>query len=358
MRPTLGAPEIAFDVTQVGFVTYNNSQNFTISGLTSEIRTDALVGSITLEELRIFGDSTAESFPTAWDKYLRPIFLNSYGVTLEKVTNYAVAGETLSQQYSKMQTVGLGGAYHVAVCAGTNDIQGLETLANFKTTVTNILNYITSNGRKPVIIIPYMWYTRTQSGGIGQNSTNYEKGAKYRIALERLAIQYGSIVVKTTDDLPSPRLSYLLNNNEVKYLRDNIHQDNIGYKLYAQAIAKSILDDLIGIPNACETALIADCFKNGTTSSELKVVEDKGGFITINGTLFITGVTNHTIILSLPRYARPKRNFNVPVHCLISGGSSMNGIAYLLFETNGNVKLELIPAGTGIILLSTSYASR
>jgi len=343
------------DIMQVGFVCLNTAA-FAVSGLTVDRRTDALIGAQYLKELRIYGDSTAEKFPGSWGEMLPAVLENSYGLKVGSVTNYAVAGQTLDQQYTSMQANGFGDAYYVAVCAGTNNAQGLQAMATWKTLVTNVINYILAANRKPLIILPWMWYTQTQSGGNGQASSNYDKGAPYRMAMERIAYDLGAVVVKTPEELPNPDPAYLSSSDPL--LRDNIHQDALANQLYATAIAQALVDDYISLPGSVEQALTADRFLNSAADSDIRIVIEKNGMVSVSGTMSVATITNGTAQIELPRYARPARNTNFQVTALSSGGAAILGSAYLAFTTsNGYLSIQLAPATTAVLIVNFSFKS-
>lgn len=339
-------------VQEVGFVCFG-SNAFSVSGFTVERRTDAVMGMPSLTELRIFGDSTAEKFPTYWGEYLPQILDDLYGLEVSQITNYAVNGETLDQQYVRMQTQGFGNAYYVFVCAGTNNIQMLQSLAGWTNTVTNVLNYIIAAGRKPIFISPWLWYTQAQSGGTGQPSVNYDKGAPYRMILERLCAQLGVLLVKTTDDLPNPSPALLTSSPQAPLLRDNIHQDQLAFQLYAMAISKVLAEDYLGCIDGVEDFLSASMMLNGATAQpDLRFAYDKLGNCSIAGTLGVVTIADGTQVFKVPRHVIPSVQLNV----LAAGFSSSLvplGTCWLSIDpATGAASLSKVPATTTTIILS------
>lgn len=345
------APQVG-DVCEVGFVTYASSA-FTVSGLTIERRTDAVIGAQMMDEIRVFGDSTAERFPGSWDQWIKPMLDGRYGIKIGAVTNYGVAGQTIEQQYAAMQTSGFGNAYYVVFCAGTNNAQGLQPIANYKAAVSQALGYIIGQGRRPLVVIPWMWYTRTQSvGGAGQMSSNYDKAAPYRMWLERIAFELGCVVVKTPEELPNPSPALMTSEPTAALLRDNIHQDALAHQLYAEVVVQALVDDYLGMPDAVEETPAAYLMMNGASAaSDLRIAYGKDGFASIAGTIAVTTITNGTSLMRIPRYAMPIRLVNIPAMSVTSGGAL--GSCYVYADTaTGTLRLQGAPAGTTSVILS------
>lgn len=350
---TLPYAPVVGDIFEVGFVCYTSSA-FSISGLTIERRTDAVIGGQYLDELMIYGDSTAERFPGSWDQSMRQLLDGRYGIRLNTVINYAVAGESLDQQYTRMQANGYGNSYYVVVCAGTNNIQGLQSIASFKTTLTNVLNHISAAGRRAIVVAPWMWYTTTESGGTGQGSTNYAAGAPYRMWMERLAYEFGVPLVKLCDELPNPDPGYLSTQPLTALLRDNIHQDALAHQLYAEAIAQAIADDYLSLPDAVEELPAAALMLSGASAStDLRMVYDKTGQVSLVGTLSVSTVTAGTSVLTIPRYLMPAQTTNMTALAYGAGGALSPCYVYLDTST-GTLRLAGVSAGTTAIIFSGS----
>lgn len=342
------------DILEVGFVCFGTAA-FSVSALTVERRTDAVLSMPPLSEIRIYGDSTAESLPTSWDQYLRPLLDTYYGVPVAAVTNFAISGQTLAQQYASMQTNGFGNAYYVLVCAGTNDIQGSSSIASFKTLVTNVINLIAGAGRKPVLVIPWMWYARSLNpdGAIGQNTTGYDAGAPYRMWMERIGFALSAIVVKLTDELPNPAPSLVTSQPLNPLVRDNIHPDQMAYQLYAMAACKAIVDDYLSMPDSIEESLTSTLLLNGATAgSDLRLCYDKTGRASIAGTLNVTTITDGTAVIRIPRHIAPTHGLNVTVTA-ISAANAVLGTCWLNIDpTSGTAKLSKVPATSTQLIFS------
>lgn len=340
------------DVTEVGFCTYGQGA-FTVSGLTVERRTDAVIGAQRLQEIRIFGDSTAENYPGSWDQYLHQLIDGVAGVRLIAVNNFAQAGTTLDQAYAEMQTRGLGNAYHVVVCAGTNNVQTMSDLAAFKALVANVCDFIIGQGRRPVLVIPGMWYTRNQAAGAGQDASNYDQGAPYRMAMERIGYAKKCIVVKTSEELPNPDPGYLASNPQAAILRDNIHQDALGYQLYARAIAQAIINDYCSTPGSVVVSASAQQLLNGTAPvTALTCAVEKSGLGVVAGTVSVSSAVSGTEIIQLPRWCRPVNEMNFQALAMAAEASSVLGPCYLNYSpATGRISIQLAPAGTAILVV-------
>lgn len=342
-------------LVEVGFVTYG-MQAFSVSGLTLERRTDAVIGAQLLQEVRIFGDSMAERYPGSWDQYLIPMIDGVAGLRLRSVTNFAVAGTTLDQAYAAMQANGLGNALHVVVCAGTNNIQGQLGVAAFKTVVANVIDYIQGQGRRPVIVIPGMWYTKAQSGGTGQDSANYERGAPYRMAMERIAVDKKCIVVKLTDELPNPDPAYLTNSPDSVLVRDNIHHDVVGSQMDARAIAQAIVNEYLSVPGCVASLAGPGSFLNGVTgSTDFRFNVDKGGEAGIGGTIRLAAPGNNIEVMQLPRWCSPQHDMPFMALAYSADGNTNLGACYLAYSS-GTRRLTLrgAPAGTVVLVIQTA----
>ncbi len=329
------------DLVEVGYVCYTTTNSFTLSGFTLNKNFNAKVSRQVIQELRFFGDSTADTFPSDWVSRIKPTLYGKYGLDIRNITNYAIAGQNAEEQYALMQTVGLGDAQYITFCIGTNNVQGNQSLTSFKNTITNIINFVTSNGRKLIFIIPYMWYTKSQSGGIGQESSNYDIGAKYRMALERLALKNNCIIVDINKKLPQPDPRLLSLTNVDPLLRDNIHQTALGYKLYASAFCDAFVNDHNCYSDSFKDNSISKTLVSGTVtnSDDLVINVNKNGIVNINGIITLTTPTANGITLfKLPRWARPTKGLNFLVMGSVSGNTPT--VPYVTVYTDGDVIVQ------------------
>lgn len=343
------------DILEVGFVCFTGSA-FTVSGFTVERRTDAIIGGQELSEIRIFGDSTAEDFPGSFSTLLKPMLDATFGVKVRAVKNFAVSGTDISYACNSMKQNGFGNAYHVLIVAGTNNVQGSTPLDQFKAIANEMFDLVNAEGRRAIVVLPWLWYTREQTGGVGQASGNYERGAPYRMALERIAYAKGAVVIRTAEELPNPDPKYLLSATDAALLRDNIHQDDFAHELYAKAISQGMIDDYFSLPGAVETSLPLEVFKNGATpANDFLFSIDKQGLASFSGTIATPVVENQTVVCKLPRWLRPSRSVNFPAQALAAGGGQMLGNCYLVYDApSGELRLILAPANTGVVIINAA----
>ncbi len=333
------------DIYEVGFVYYTGSAA-TVSALTLDRRTDAIVGMPELSGFTIYGDSTAETFPGSWDKYLAPILRGHYGLNVGSVVNMAVAGQDLGQQYTSMQANGFGNAYHVIVCCGTNNVQALQDINAYKTLVGQVLDFIIAAGRKPVIVSPWFWYGKAQApDGNGQAAVNYDKAAPYRQWMERIAMEKGAIVVRTTEELPMPAPGYVTSRPLAPLLRDNIHPDQLAHQLYAQAICKAIVDDYLALPDSVEEITAPKANKGtASVSADTRYNYGKGGIVTFNATFNIsTPIANNAAIHRLPRHMLPLSPVTAMALAIDANGL-VAGPCWVGIQLNGDIIVENVPS--------------
>jgi lysophospholipase L1-like esterase len=336
------------DIYEVGFVCYpSGAASFSITGFTIE-KNDELNGLPRLEEIRIFGDSTAERFPGSWDKLLKPILDGSFGIKVNTITNYAVSGQTLEEQYTVMQANGFGYAYYVVVCVGTNNIQGLESLSTFKTNLATMIDYIIAQGRIPIMVMPWMWYTQSQSGGVGQASSNYDKGAPYRMIIERMCTEKGARLVNTIKELPNPAPSYLTTETD-PLLRDNIHQSVMGYQLYALAISKTIASDYTYTPITTENILPSGFLGSGI-SGTFGYIVGSDNHVQLTGLLTATAPADGATVFTLPRFLSPSSTRYFPIMCT-TGGSTPLGMGFITIDANGVAKIYKFVTGSNNFMI-------
>ena len=340
------------DIQDVGFVCFGSAA-FAVEDMSVERRIDAVYSNQMLSEIRIFGDSTAADLPGSFAEYLPGLIDGKFGISLKSVSNYAVVGHSSAQQLAVMNEQGFGAAFYVILCVGTNDIQGQTPIDVFRATYTSLLQNITGAGRVPVVVVPWMFYTRAQTGGIGQQSSNYEKGYRYRGVIEVLAAKFGAIVVNTPEQLPNPDPRLVTELSDFAMLRDNIHQGARGHQLYAAAISQAILDHYCAQPEAVSTSAVE--LGAGVTSSDFNITIEKSGKVNLSGTLlFSAAPSNSVVAMQLPRWARPRRSFNTVLTALTD--STMNS-CYAFIQSDGAVSIPLVPAGATVFVLTASFHS-
>ena len=339
------------EIDSVGFVVYGVSA-FSISDMTIQKSVEAVYSKTILPEIRVFGDSTAADFPGAFGRYLKGLLDGQYGVAVKDVTNFAVVGHSTSQQIAVMDSSGFGQAHYVVLCLGTNDVQGQTDLSSFRTIYTSAIQKVVGAGRRPVIVVPWMWYTRAQSGGVGQASSGYDKGAPYRGVIEALARKYDAVLVNTPEILPNPDPRMVTQSSDYSLLRDNIHQGARGYQLYASAIAQAILDDYCSTERSVLARRVT--FGANVSSTDFQMSVGADGVVSFGGTLqFSATPASGVVAFTLPRWCRPLISFSTPISASITGSSPSSSYAYV--QTSGAVTIPVVPAGTTTFILSGSF---
>lgn len=332
------------DVFEIGFVCFG--VQFMVSGLTLERRTDAVMGMPPLGPLSIWGDSTAESLPSSWDTYMKDMLDGLYGVKVGRIKNNAVSGQNLGQQLALMNSIGFGDAYYVILCIGTNDIQGDTGVIALIANLNSAIDLIHVGGRRAVIVTPWMWYTRAQSGGFGQASINYDIGAKYRMAMERVAFERGAVLINTNAELPNPDPSLLDDEPGAALLRDNIHQDVLGNQLYGTAIGKGMMDDYLSMPCVVEEAPAAALMLDGATAgASLRITYSKDGLCSINGEIVLNGIEGGDNLMRVPRYISPTHDV-ILMAIATSETADLGMVRVFVRPGLGAMQIANIPAGT------------
>lgn len=333
-QPTAGGASAAFTDTMV------------------ERNTDPL-GRSELPEIRIFGDSTSEYLTGMWQDDFKDMLDHTFGMKLGAISNLAVSGTNSFDVYQSITTNGLGGAYYVVVGIGTNDIQSGASLTTFANNITGILTSIQAAGRVPVMVMPYMWYGRSQIGSStkGQPSTNYDAGAPYRARLARLCSDAGAILVDPTRELPEPKPSYITTDtSQDPLVRDNIHQSYLGYKLYAWAIARAIASHAAQRADFKDyrVAVPTDWMRNSyTAGTNLKVQITDNGLVTLQGNMSVASGANNVVTMNLPRWARPEVDQVFPVVT----NASPNALGQLTVAADGNLRIDGVGSSFTVIHL-------
>lgn len=183
------------DIEYVGFATYPVSVNGNVWVHYPTKTTRALPAATRGLRVLIIGDSNTDgNFYPGWPEHFRRILQDSLGVQIEFVNNIGVAGHTAEQQLAILQGMSISGYNMALVMVGTNNGQGQTSYATFENTITNILDRLAGSAggafMETVIASPAQFYTRDLAalhGGVGQNSSNYEKVAMYRQIVENVA---------------------------------------------------------------------------------------------------------------------------------------------------------------------------
>ncbi|MCQ4453434.1 MULTISPECIES: SGNH/GDSL hydrolase family protein [Enterobacter] len=298
------------DVYEVGFValTASSSGAARVTGLCSYISNNGVHGKPPLNIL-IHGDSTAENFISSFSSYIPQLMDGANGHRSWNIVNKAVAGQTMRQQLDLLKAQGPGNAYIVIMVAGTNEGQANQSGDYMAALVDEFVLYCTGIGRVPVWVEPWMWYSQSFIGGAGQPSANYDGVAELREAGKRKMMKYGAnvICVSTTHQLPAPLPEYFGTQYD-PLLRDDIHQSQLGYRLYAEIICSAIIDWWSRVDYTPRAVVQWWAGANVTVQTPSSVSKNS-----LNVKLSATSFANGNTVLTLPRWCRPQVTKNVPV---------------------------------------------
>lgn len=324
------------DVYEVGFVANSSAPNtiVRVTGVTSYTSDNGVHGKPPLNIL-IHGDSTAEDFISAFSSYIPQLMDGANGHRSYSIVNKAVAGQTMRQQLDLLKAQGPGDAYIVIMVAGTNEGQANQNGDYMASLIDEFVLYCNGLGRIPVWVEPWMWYSQSFIGGAGQPSANYDGVAELREAGKRQMMKYGNnvICVTTTHQLPAPYPEYF-NTQYDPLLRDDIHQSQLGYRLYAEIICSAIIDWWSRVDYTPRAAVQWWAGTNVTVQAPSSLTANS-----INIKLAATSFANGNTVLTLPRWCRPKVTKNVPVPFTADGVSFGVAMATINAST-GQISIE------------------
>lgn len=324
------------DVYEVGFValTPASGGSARVTGLCSYTSDNGVHGKPPLNIL-IHGDSTAEDFISAFSSYIPQLMDGANGHRSYSLVNKAVAGQTMRQQLDLLKAQGPGDAYIVIMVAGTNEGQANQNGDYMAALIDEFVLYCNGLGRIPVWVEPWMWYSQSFIGGAGQPSSNYDGVAELREAGKRQMMKYGNnvICVTTTHQLPAPYPEYF-NTQYDPLLRDDIHQSQLGYRLYAEIICSAIIDWWSRVDYTPRAAVQWWAGTNVTVQAPSSLTANS-----INIKLAATSFANGNTVLTLPRWCRPKVTKNVPVPFTADGVSFGMAMATINAST-GQISIE------------------
>lgn len=206
--------------------------------------------------------------------------------------------------------------------------------------VDEFVLYCTGIGRVPVWVEPYMWYSQSFIGGAGQPTANYDGVAEVREAGKRQMMKYGNnaICVSTTHQLPAPLPEYFGSQYD-PLLRDDIHQSQLGYRLYAEIICSAIIDWWSRIDYTPRAVVQWWAGTNVTVQTPSSVSRNS-----LNVKIAATSFANGNAVLTLPRWCRPPVTKNVPVPFTADG-------------TTFGMAMATINASTGVITIVGSTST-
>ena len=296
------------DIYEVGFICDGGSSGAIsrVTGLCSYKTKDRKAHGAAPINLAIYGDSTAEKWLSTFDMYLPQVMDGEASCRSLTIQNFAVAGETFAQQFARLQANGPGQASIICMVAGTNEGQAGTSADTFAVQVQQFIDYCNTNSRTPMLVEPWMWYSNTFIGGSGQASANYDGASELREAGKRVAVAAGAIYVSTTHELPAP-LPVYFNSGIDPLLRDDIHQSELGYRLYAELIGSHIIEYISRVDTSARN--VPDYWKNSSVvvsiGADSTVSKDR-----INVSLSVNEFTNGSAVLRLPRGCRPDRTMS------------------------------------------------
>lgn len=323
------------DVYEVGFVALTTASGGSAraTGLCSYTSDNGVHGKPPLNIL-IHGDSTAEDFISAFSSYIPQLMDGANGHRSHSIVNKAVAGQTMRQQLDLLKAQGPGDAYIVIMVAGTNEGQANQNGDYMASLIDEFVLYCNGLGRIPVWVEPWMWYSQSFIGGAGQPSSNYDGVAELREAGKRQMMKYGNnvICVTTTHQLPAPYPEYF-NTQYDPLLRDDIHQSQLGYRLYAEIICSAIIDWWSRVDYTPREAVQWWAGTNVTVHPPSSLTANS-----INIKLAATSFANGNTVLTLPRWCRPKVTKNVPV--LFTADELVYGTALATIYPDGRIRIN------------------
>jgi hypothetical protein len=339
----------AGDIYEVGFFADGASSGATarVTGLCSYKTADNKAHGAAPVHLAIYGDSTAEKWLSTFDMYLPQVIDGEMSCRSLSIQNFAVAGETFAQQFARLQANGPGEASIICMVAGTNEGQGGTSADAFAGQVQQFIDYCYANSRTPMLVEPWMWYLNTFIGGAGQACGNYDGASELREAGKRVAAG-SAIYVSTTHELPAPLPEYF-NSGLDPLLRDDIHQSELGYRLYAELIGSHIVEFVSRVDKAGRNVPLYWANPAVVTS----IGADSR--ITPNGisvALSVNAFVNPSVVISLPRWGRPDRPMVFTgVFTDGSGGYRACKVSY----ANGQLTVDGLTQPTATIYIDANW---
>lgn len=338
------------DIYEVGFICDGASAGAVsrVTGLCSYKTDDNKAHGAAPINIAIYGDSTAEKWLSTFDMYLPQVMDGEISCRSLSINNFAVAGETFAQQFTRLQANGPGNASIICMVAGTNEGQAGSSADSFATQVQQFITYCNTNSRTPMLVEPWMWYSSSFIGGSGQASSNYDGVSELREAGKRVAISGGAIYVSTTHEMPAPLPEYFGTSLD-PLLRDDIHQSELGYRLYAELIGSHIIEYLSRVDLTARNVPLY--WANQTVVSSIGTgsrITSKGITAAIN----VSAFTNGAVVLKLPRGSRPDRP------CVFTGSYAVAGGTYAACKVayaNGQITVDGLTQVTTTIYIDASW---
>ena len=338
------------DIYEIGFFADGASSGAMarVTGLCSYKTEDNKAHGTAPINLAIYGDSTAEKWLSTFDMYLPQVIDGEMSSRSLTIQNFAVAGETFAQQFARLKANGPGQASIICMVAGTNEGQAGVSADAFAVQVQQFIDYCNANSRTPMLVEPWMWYSKTFIGGAGQASSNYDGVSELREAGKRVAIAGGAIYVSTTHELPAPLPEYF-NSGLDPLLRDDIHQSELGYMLYAELIGSHIVEYLSrvdlsarNIPMYWVNPVVVTAIGADSMISKNRLV----------ASFAVNAFTNGAVVVRLPRGCRPDRSMTFTASFAVTGGTYAACKAVYL---NGQITVDGLTQVNSTIYIDASW---
>lgn len=197
----------------------------------------------------ISGDSTADpDNPFSWANHFRRVASGVGGIQFRNILNIAQSGHTSLQQrdiFNATDFQALGGFDYALVQVGLNDIGGTVPVANTVQAIVDIINRCATFNIIPIIGIPAMFYNRTDAlayGQTGENTGNSDRGAPYRLQIQRKLAELGIQANLFTIENMGAIVPSMLNNSQLNpMVQDNIHPSNLGAELIGLGWAQALI---------------------------------------------------------------------------------------------------------------------
>lgn len=333
------------EIAEIGFVASNVAANdfITLSGMCSYVSKHGVLGKAPLD-IAIYGDSTAAPYLMSFGKYLPALLDGKMGTRTVNIYNYAVAGQSMGQQVAILKA-NPPNAQIIIMAGGTNEAQGDISGDFFNLTMTDFINFCLGRGATPLWIEPYMWYPKEFINGSGQTVIeNYAGAARIREVGKRLMANLGNrgICVTTTHQMPAPLPKYFNDYPTLDpLLRDGLHQTELTFKLYAEAVANALLKWLVKVDKT-PMSIPAWLLGTGVTASTSSLSRTL-----VDATLAKTSFAENDVLFTLPRWANPGRLMRVPVTW---SSASSAGSGYATIDTAGVVRGRIVTGANTIYL--------
>jgi lysophospholipase L1-like esterase len=304
-------------------------------------KTTSALGLESIGQITVFGDSTSSSQASDWTQHINDVLRGEYGQTVvEPVINSAVSGATTAAVTTTIGAYAGATPNWIVLTVGVNNIQNQTALATYESNVTSLITAAKALAKSGVVVvIPPQYYTQALGGGTGHAPVNHELGASYRQTLKRLAAQNTCYVWDPNEEIPI--IDPATAGTSVDPLYDNLHQNAFGYQLYADGIARTILSAIHQQRQSDATEIDPLTMSNSWTPTSgvpARIHESASGMISLAGN-FLKGTTYSSpqTVFTLPRWARPAAQINVPV--VYQDASTGQAVATAVITSAGVVQL-------------------